>query len=899
MTITKIEENITNLMIEFDKDNFLFELLLSYGFPKATIARHKKGELNQLEQKGEFTIRKKLLFKVADSDELHGTIDTLHSESKTSKTPPRFIIVTDYKTLLSVDTKTEDTLDIELLDLTKHYDFFLPWAGMEKAQLVDENPADVKAAQKLAKLYDEIIKENKIEDEDDVHSLNVFLTRLLFCYFAEDSNIFAENKFTNAMKQHTKDDGFDLDSYLMRLFEVLDSEKRADDLPEYFKVFPYVNGGLFQKRCKIPKFTSKSRRIMIEIGTLDWSAINPDIFGSMIQAVVTDEYRGDKGMHYTSVPNIMKVIEPLFLDGFYEEFEKSKNSRKKLQALHERLSNLKIFDPACGSGNFLIIAYKELRKLEIKILKLLSGMSDKKQLEFDLHPKIEQQSFIFLLSEIKLSQFYGIELDDFAHEVAKLSLWLAEHQMNVEFFKELGQTNPPLPLKDGGNIIHGNATRLDWEEVCPKEDGDEIYVLGNPPYLGARLQSREQKEDMKFVFDGIKGYNNLDYIACWFYKGAKYIQGHDAKFAFVSTNSISQGEQVGILWKHIFDKNLEIFFAHQSFKWKNNAKGNAGVTVAIIGLRNISNDNKYLFINSVKQDVKNINAYLVNADNIIASRRTKPLSNLPNMSFGNMPNDGGGLILSDGEKNKLVQEFPESNKFIRKLFGSNEFIKGTTRWCLWIKNEDLEDALKVPFIVTRIEYTKKHRLNSKDKGTQKLASRSHQFRDLNESKKLSIIVPSVSSERRKYIPCGFIQNDEVISNSAQAIYDPEPWVIGVITSYIHMLWIRAVGGKLETRIRYSKDVCYNTFPFPNISEKQKEMLIEHTFNILEEREKHSEKTLAELYDPDKMPEGLKKAHHELDLAIERCYRNKPFESDEERLEYLFRLYEEMIKKEGK
>ncbi|HIP59891.1 MAG TPA: class I SAM-dependent DNA methyltransferase, partial [Campylobacterales bacterium] len=475
MTITQIEENINTLIDNFNKDNFLFELLSAYGFPKATITRHKKGELNQLEQKGELTVRKKLFFKIAEAVELHGIIDILKSETKSSKTPPRFIIVTDYETLLAIDTKTDDTLDIKLLDLAKHYDFFLPWAGMEKAQLIDENPADVKASVKMAKLYDEIVKENEPKDSQEVHALNVFLTRLLFCYFAEDSNIFEENQFTNAITAHTQTDGSDLASYLERLFEILNTKDRDDDTPKFLKAFPYVNGGLFENKYPIPRFATKSRSIMIEIGGLDWSAINPDIFGSMIQAVITPEHRGGLGMHYTSVPNIMKVIEPLFLDELYVEFEKSKNSRKKLYSLHDRLANLKIFDPACGSGNFLIIAYKELRKLEIKILKLLNGMSDAKQLEFSLYPKLEQQSFIFLLSEIKLSQFYGIELDDFAHEVAMLSLWLAEHQMNVEFFKELGQTNPPLPLKDGGHIVHGNATRIDWEEVCLKEDGDEIY----------------------------------------------------------------------------------------------------------------------------------------------------------------------------------------------------------------------------------------------------------------------------------------------------------------------------------------------------------------------------------------------------------------------------------------
>lgn len=601
----------------------------------------------------------------------------------------------------------------------------------------------------------------------------------------------------------------------------------------------------------------------------------------MIQAVITPEHRGGMGMHYTSVPNIMKVIEPLFLDELYQEFEKAYDHKSKLQALQVRLSSIKIFDPACGSGNFLIIAYKKLRELEMSILQRIDALSKERSFQF---------------SEIKLTQFYGIELDDFAHEVALLSLWLAEHQMNLEFYKAFGRASPSLPLHDGGNIVHGNATRINWEEVCPKNEGDEIYIFGNPPYLGARLQSKEQKEDMALVFKGVKNFNNLDYIACWFYKGKQYLQNINAKVAFVSTNSISQGEQVGILWTHILDKDIEIDFAHKSFKWQNNAKANAAVIVVIIGLRNISNNPKYLFHENIKHEVKNINPYLVNADNIIVQKRSNPLSNLAKMQFGNMPNDGGALILSTEEKDNLLNAFPNAEKFIRKLLGSYEFINGAERFCLWIKSEFLNEALQIPYIQQRIKKAEEHRLNSKDEGARKLANRSHQFRDINEYKNIAIIIPANTSERREYVPIGFLHNHEVISNSAQAIYDGEYWVMGVISSKIHMAWMKAVGGRLKTDYRYSKDVVYNTFPFPNISQKQKDEITELVFAILDEREKHSQKTLAQLYVPDKMPEGLKKAHHELDLAIERCYRSKLFANDEERLEYLFRMYEEMTSK---
>lgn len=885
MTITQIENNITKLLKNFTQEDFIFDFLLAYGEPKATITRLRKGDLNQLESKGELTQRKKVFFKEV-TNQLHGTIDALSANSTTQKQKTRFIIVTDYETLLAYDTKTADTLDIKLMDLVKHYDFFLPLAGMEKSTHVDENPADVKASNQLAKLYDEILKNNPTGTHEEIHALNLFLTRLLFCYFAEDSNIFDDNLFTDSISSHTQVDGTDLTNYLERLFEVFntDDKSREANLPEYLKAFPYVNGGLFRDKHPLPKFTTKSRNIMIDIGGLDWSAINPDIFGSMIQAVVTPEHRGDMGMHYTSVPNIMKVMQPLFLDELYEVFEKAQGSKKKLQELINRISNLKIFDPACGSGNFLIIAYKELRALEMKILKAID----------DLSP---QKSFAF--SEIKLTQFYGIELDDFAHEVAILSLWLAEHQMNLEFYKAFGRTAPSLPLQDGGNIIHGNATIIDWETICPKDNSDnEIYILGNPPYLGTRNQEKEHKEDMAFVFKGIKNYKNLDYIACWFYKGADYIKGSNSKYAFVTTNSVTQGDQVAILWSNILDEELEIGFAYQSFKWQNNAKSNANVIVVIIGIQNITNEHKKLYVGNLMMKVSEINGYLISAPNVFIERRNKPLADIPKMSYGNYTGGCNELLLTPSEKNEILSNNHNADKFIRKLSGSAEFIQNKERYCLWISNDKLNEALLIDDIKIRIDKVKQNRLESKDEALQKLITRPHQFRDTKEAVKSSIILPIVSSERRKYIPMGFLDKEYIIPNSAQAIYDAEPWIFGFVTSYIHNLWVKTVGGKLKSDYRYSSVLCYNTFPFPEITNKQKEEITELVFNILDEREQHSEKTLAQMYDPDKMPQDLKEAHHQLDLAIEKCYRNKPFENDEERLEYLFKLYEEMIKKES-
>lgn len=880
MNIAQIESNLQDLILNYTRETFIYELLLAYGLPKASITRLQKGNLNLSKIEGEISWKKKLFFKPVDGEDLHLVISEIKN---TLKQDQRFVIVTDFITLLAIDTKNGDTLDIAFKALPTHFDFFLPWSGMEKAQHQNENPADVKAAEKMAKLFDEIKKDNPDNSPEFIHGLNVFLSRLLFCFFAEDTGIFELGQFTNALASHTQADGSDLTDYLGKLFIVLNTPRSGTGgEAAYLLDFPYVNGGLFREQQPTPLFTRRSRQAIIDAGQMDWAAINPDIFGSMFQAVISVDQRGSLGQHYTSVPNIMKVIEPLFLNDLYKEFQNAKGNKNKLEALLKRIWNIKLFDSACGSGNFLIIAYKELRKLEMGIFKEIDTVN---------------KTYTTQYSGISLNHFYGIEIDDFAHEIAILSLWLAEHQMNQEFFKAFGRTKPALPLEQTGSIVHGNATRVDWEMVCPKNEGDEIYILGNPPYLGARMQNLEQKDDMTHAFKGFKNYKNLDYITIWFVKGADYIRNHNAQFAFVSTNSICQGEQVALLWPAIFDKNLEIGFAHTSFKWNNNAKANAGVTVIIVGIRNNSKAEKHLFSENRKYAVNNINPYLSNAQNSIVDIRSKALSNFPKMSFGNMPNDGGGLIVETLEKEKIVSEYPNSEKYFKKLLGSLEFIRGSERWCLWIESEESKDSIEIPFIAERIEITRKHRLSSKDAGTNKLAERSYQFRDLNVAKAHSIIIPRVSSENRNYIPIGFLENDVIISDSAQAIYDPETYLFSVLTSNIHMTWVKAVGGRLKTDYRYSSQLCYNTFPFPPLNSTQKQELEQCVFRILEGRENHSEKTLAQLYDPDKMPEGLREAHRLNDLAVERCYRSKPFDNDEERLEYLFMMYEKMIAEE--
>ncbi len=883
MNITQIEHNIKKLLESFNQETFIYGLLLVYGLPKASISRLQKGGLNLSKNENEILWKKKLFFKVVTTNELYSTTDSYKNQPDLIKHDPRFIIITDYQQLLAIDTKTFETLDTKITELDKCFDFFLPWAGMEKASYQGENPADVKAAEKMAKLFDELKKDNpELINKEQLHSLNVFLSRLLFCFFAEDTGIFEAKQFTNAIKNYTQLDGSDLHEYLDKIFAVMNHNHR-ENLPDYIGKFPYVNGGLFKDNHPVPQFSFKSRQLLLENGDLDWSVINPDIFGSMMQAVVDAKQRSGLGMHYTSVPNIMKVIEPLFLNELKEEFNKAYDSKTKLEKLLSRMANIKIFDPACGSGNFLIIAYKELRNLEIAIMQRIDELTGKSSMMF---------------SQIHLSHFYGIEIDDFAHEIAKLSLWLAEHQMNLRFEKEFGRTLPALPLKDSGNIVCANACRIDWEDVCPKTSGDEIYVLGNPPYLGSSMQNKEQKSDKDLVFYGIKNYKNLDYIACWFYKGSKYIQNNNVKLAFVSTNSICQGEQVDMLWTQILNLDIKIFFAYQSFKWVNNAKHNAGVTVVVIGMANKNSPvKKIIYSDNSSLVANNINPYLISSKNHIICKRNVPISkNFPIMTYGNKAVYGDPLILSKDDLKRVESDEYAINSYIRPLVGASDLIDGARRFCIWITKDNLDRALLVPEIKKRVDMVRKLRLSSRDSGANQLAARAYQFRDINEAKTNLIAIPRVSSERRNYIPIDFFEHSNIVLDSAQVLYDPETWIFGVISSKMHMAWVRAVAGRLETRIRYSSTLCYNTFPFPNISGDQKKRIEMYVFEVLDEREKHPEKTLAELYDPDKMPDGLRQAHHNLDIAIEQCYRLKPFASDEERLEHLFTLYEQMTSK---
>lgn len=890
--IESLEKACTNI----DQEEFIFSFLDAYGFPKTTITRLRKGDDNRnIAEGNDIGLKKKLYFRVVPvGKDVSAEADLLKEQEVIARNDIRFVIVTDYVSLVAFDLKAEERLEISITDLDKEYSFFLPLAGYEKAVMFSEHPADLKASEKMGQLFDHIRERNDLSKPEDIHALNVFLTRLLFCFYAEDTGIFTDKQMTSTLQACTKEDGSDVDQFFADLFTVLNLEDKSPkrkQMPSHFQAFKYVNGGLFSEDEPVPTFGRKARRILLDCGSLDWSQINPDIFGSMFQAVIDEEQRGNLGQHYTSVPNIMKVIQPLFLDPLYADLEKSRKSEKKLKELLLRLQNIRIFDPACGSGNFLIIAYKELRKLEMEVINALNALGTQA---------------VMYYSGIKLTQFYGIEIDDFAHEIATLSLWLAEHQMNMVFKAQFGYAEAALPLKDGGNVVCGNSLRLDWEEICPptNEHGEdyEVYICGNPPFLGNVGRSKEQNEDMATVFSEFKSYGMLDLVACWFWKGAQYITDKDAQLALVATNSICQGEQVAILWKFIFELNLTIKFAHQTFSWKNSAKQNAAVHVVIIGLANVSRVKGKTLFKSMSDgtthhvETKNISPYLFEGQNTFVSSRRSPISNILPMSKGNMPYDGGHLLLSTQEKNELITLEPKAEKWIKKLLGADEFINGKERWCIWLVGATLEDIEAMPVVSNRIENVKKVRLSSRDAGAHKLAERPHLFRDIKNPEHY-ILVPSVSSERRFYVPIGFQNSDVISSNLNLMIPNATLYEFGILTSEMHNDWMRTVAGRLKSDYRYSATLVYNTFPWPEASAAKRKQIESLAEEVLLIREDYPDKSLADLYDPDKMPEPLLEAHKALDRAVEALYRDRPFRDASERLEHLFARYEKLIASE--
>lgn len=889
MAITEYEDKIQEIIDKNDHDSFITDFLSVYEkIPRSTITKLRKGigRVNLSKEPGEVYLKNKLYYKETDQPLMQVYAD-LERKVSDLGSKPRYIFVTDFKDILAKDTKTDDSLRIKFEDLPQYFEFFLAWNGIEKVDFDKENPADVRAAERFAKLYDIITRDNPTAT---AHGLNLFLIRLLFCLFAEDTGMFKRDEFTNDIMAYTKADGSDLDDFIKKLFENLDvhEEQRDASLPSWVKKYPYVDGDLFIEPHESLKFTTESRTKIIDAGKkLDWASINPDILGSMLQAVASEDKRSHLGMHYTSVPNIMKVIKPLFLDDLREEFENAKGDVDRLNELYARIGKIKFMDPACGSGNFLIITYKELRQLEIDILKELNNMG----------------TSTMYVPSVTLDQFYGIEIEDFACDVTRLSLWIAEHQMNVKLHQEIKDAvRPTLPLKKAGDIICGNALRLDWSKILPHEEKDEVYLFGNPPYLGARRQSSYQKEDLSAVFNNITNkYKSLDYISGWFIKGEEYIEGSCSRFAFVTTNSICQGEQVSILWPEIFSRSGEIIFAYQSFKWGNNAKNNAGVMVAIIGVA----DSRYylksktLFANRMQIKVKNISPYLTEGQNFSVKRCSKSISDLPSISFGSMPNDGGNLVFSKKEAEDLDSD---TKRFLRKYIGSKEFIDSTYRYCLWLKDSDADDYSENKVIEKILNNVKEYRLKSKRKATNELARNPELFGFISYKEgKTAIIIPRVSSENRIYAPMGIVDSNTIISDSAMAIYDAPLWLLGLLESRMHMTWMRSVGGRLKTDYRYSAGLVYNTFPVPELSTRRKNEIEDLVLKILDIRDEEGG-TLAELYgsplaekNPKPMNARLLEAHQELDRVVDRAYKPSGFKDDAERLSMLLEMYAEKVK----
>lgn len=885
-----------------------YEILHAFGKSEREISRFKerKGVLKSFDgllTKGEFC------YRPSSTERLAETLEQLKQDPQVLKAQPKIVCTSDGLTVLAYDLRERETYENPIDRMYCDFAFFYPLMGVERVHYVEESPADVKAAEKLARLHDELRAYNSFDSDDDLHDLNIFITRLLFCFFAEDTGIFAPKLFSSSVERFTRPDGSDLADYLDRAFNIMDVRLRPDDAPTIITQFPYVNGGLFSKHIRIPRMGQKARKLILECGELDWKDINPDIFGSMIQAVVNPDIRAKEGMHYTSVPNIMKVINPLFLDELRAEYnqlnetyvrqralldmggttqrafvESCKPVIRKCNALLLRMSRMKFFDPACGSGNFLIITYKSLRLLEMEILHLVD------------HCNLDQRTLEFASgSHISLSQFYGIELLDFPHEVAMLSLWLAEHQMDNKFFENFGINTQALPLHNITQIYCGNACRMDWNTVCPHGKDDEVFVFGNPPYLGSSLQDDNQKEDMKLVFDRITAWKNLDYIAAWIYLGAKFIQNSNSRCSFVTTNSVCQGEQVDLLWNPVASLGVEIGFAYTSFKWSNNAKGNAGVTCNILGLRTVVDSPCSLYDSKSESNrmVKHINPYLIESESaIIVSKRSKPLCDIPQMDYGSKPTDGGFLILDSYEKDNLPAA---AQTFIKRYVGSDDLINGNIRYCLWMDGTNYNHLKEIKEIANRVEKVYAFRKNSKKEATRKDAARPYQFAEVRYKDSECIIVPSVSSERREYIPIDYLDAGTVISNAAFAIYDAPIWLFGILTSRMHMTWVRTVGGRLKTDFRYSAQLCYNTFPFPTLSPDRRAGIEKAAEDILIARAGYPALTLAELYDPDRMPDNLRQAHARMDDLVERCYPGYPFATDEARLECLFRMYEEMSK----
>lgn len=915
MNAVEIESAVSALACEpFDPQEFPYAFLRAFGNKETTLKMLRTGGKNGSDVGGVLQTRN-IHIAVAAADEVPQMLTRLRESPATAKARAMFILATDGVDLEAEDLQGGETLACAFTDLPDHFGFFLALAGITTVRQVRESSFDIRATARLNKLYLQLLGDNPgLSAPVRRHAMNHFLARLIFCFFAEDTDIFhGSGLFTRTVEQMSAADGSDTHEILAELFRAMNTrldDRAASGLRHWADQFPYVNGGLFADDLAVPRFSKIARSYLLHIGHLDWKKINPDIFGSMIQAVADDDERGMLGMHYTSVPNILKVLDPLMLDELRARLDEAGASPVKLLNLRKRLARIRVFDPACGSGNFLVIAYKRLRELENTINERRGEKGRK--------------------SDIPVSNFRGIELRDFSAEVARLALIIAEYQCNVLYRGQQEALKEFLPLSSKNWITATNALRVDWATLCPAEgttvrlhsddllqtplaqaeidfanEGGEVYLCGNPPYLGSTWQKPEQKADLQEVFGGrTKSWKSLDYVAGWFMKAADYCAHSRATAAFVTTNSLCQGSQVPILWPLIFATGNEIVFAHTSFKWANLASHNAGVTVAIVGISCQPQAHRALYVENRtpqgvkvdKQEAASINAYLVAGENVIVEKAGTPLGEQAEMSFGNKPVDGGHLLLTRRERDALELTPEEQRRFVRRIYGSAEFIRGLERYCLWIDDLDLQDARANPAIKARIESVRAMRLASRDKGANEMAARAHQMREMRRGADWTIAVPRTSSESRPYLPVGLLSKYDRVTSEAFALYDAPLWNLALIASRLHLVWIGTVCGKMKTDFRYSNTLGWNTFPLPRLTRKQRDDLTQCAENILLAREMHFPATIAELYAPGKMPQDLQAAHDWNDEVLERIYIGRRFRNDSERLEKLFALYTEMTAK---
>ena len=916
MNAVEIEEAISNLAEEpFDAESFPYAFLEAFGNKATTINRLKSGSSNSSDMEGGVLQRNNIHILVCEEGKVSDTLAALKASPATGKAKAKFILATDGNDLEAEDLTSGETVACSYQDFPNHFGFFLPLAGITTVKQIRENAFDIKATSRLNRLYIELIKDNpewgSAERRPD---MNHFMARLIFCFFAEDTDIFnGTGLFTNTIDQMSERDSSNTHTVMSEIFRAMDTaipKRSGANLHRWADVFPYVNGGLFSGNTDVPKFSKIARSYLIHIGNLDWTKINPDIFGSMIQAVTDEEERGSLGLHYTSVPNILKVLNPLFLDDLREKLEEAGDNTRTLLNLRKRMSKIRVFDPACGSGNFLVIAYKEMRAIEAEINKR-RGEKDRK-------------------TDIPLTNFRGIELRDFPAEIARLALIIAEYQCDVMYRGQKEALAEFLPLSALNWIVCGNALRLDWLSICPptgtgvklqaddlfsspldqveidfENEGGETYICGNPPYAGSKKQSKEQKAELGKIFSGLtKDWKSLDYVAAWFAKAAQFSTATDAASAFVAADGICQGQQVPVLWPLILGTGNRISFAHTSFWWGNLATNNAVVLVVIVGISPKAKDPAKLFSidsngDTVLKTVENINGYLISGNNSYIKGKSKVEDGRASMQFGNHPYYGTALITTIEEAKNIEKYYPSAKKFIRPIYGSQEIVKSSPRACFWIKDEESSQALKIDPIAEKIEKVSISRFNAiKDKAAQKLATTPWRFRDQIEASGHTLVVPRVSSCNRQYLPCGIIPAGNVVTSEAFALYDAPIWNLALLTSRLHILWVAAVCGKFGPSIRYSNTIGWNAFPLPMLTEKNKEDLTRCAEDILLAREAHFPATIADLYDPENMPEDLRRAHDHNDEVLERIYIGRRFKNDTERLEKLFELYTKMTQGGG-